>query len=242
MANRMDWYPRKREKRLAMGNAWVSTINEAKATLWNIPFNLITEIASLVQTAEVLYAETLTDERTKTLTARYKKAFADLEDKMRDLKRRYLLKPPLTDPDFADLMLTPPGGTKSKTSDPVDHAGVEVTKWAPHSLGLCVFKAVDMGGGRSDCGVRVYYGLVRQGAVSTGERPSATRFAGDVYLLSGPPLTEANLPNSFFTRRKNGILELPPEASGMTIYLAPRYENGKGKTGPWGKMTSAVVA
>jgi hypothetical protein len=83
MANRMDWYPRKREKRLAMGHAWVSTINEAKAALWNIPFNLITEIASLVQTAEVLYAETLTDERTKMLTARCKKAFADLEDKMR---------------------------------------------------------------------------------------------------------------------------------------------------------------
>jgi hypothetical protein len=98
------------------------------------------------------------------------------------------------------------------------------------------------GGGRSNCGIRVYYDLVRQRAVSTGERPSATRFAGDVYLLSGPPLTEADLPNSFFTRRKNGILELPPEASGMTIYLAPRYENGKGKTCPWGKMTYAVVA
>jgi hypothetical protein len=241
MAVKKDWYPTKRAQQLAMGNTWVSTITEAKAVLWKIPFNLITELAALVTTAEALYAQTLGNERTKSITARCKKAFSDLAEKMRDMKKRYFLKPPLTNADFVDLMLPVPDDTKSKVPDPVDHPGIEITKWAPHSLGFRVFKEVSQGDDRSDYGVRIYYGLVRQGAVSTGERPSATRFAGDVYLLSSLPLTEADLPNSFFTRSANGVLELPPEASGMTIYIASRYENDKGKAGPWGKMTSTVV-
>jgi hypothetical protein len=53
--------------------------------------------------------------------------------------------------------------------------------------------------------------LVEPGAVATSGKPSATRLTAEVYILSAPPQTPADLPNSFFTRRYKDLLELPPK-------------------------------
>jgi hypothetical protein len=67
--------------------------------------------------------------------------------------------------------------------------------------------------------------------------------ADKFHIISAPPQSQNDLPDSFFTRRKNDLLKnLPPESSGMTCFLAPRYESSKGgDPGPWGNMISAVV-
>jgi hypothetical protein len=70
---------------------------------------------------------------------------------------------------------------------------------------------------------------------------SASRLTPDVYVLSSPPVTEADLPNSFFTRRVKDLLLLPLEASGHICYLAARFENSKGDKGPWGTMIHTLV-
>jgi hypothetical protein len=41
-------------------------------------------------------------------------AFAALEEFVRDFKRRYFIKPPLTDADFISLGLRPPGSTRAR--------------------------------------------------------------------------------------------------------------------------------
>jgi hypothetical protein len=73
------------------------------------------------------------------------------------------------------------------------------------------------------------------------DNPNAKRLSDDVYLLAAPPATSRDLPNSFFTQRIKDILELPPEASGYVCYLAARYENSKGESGPWGEMIHVIV-
>jgi hypothetical protein len=123
----------------------------------------------------------------------------------------------------------------------VDLAGLEVTKWAPHTLGFRRFVATDLGGAVSNYGVRVYYALVDPAAARGSAELTAIRLDADVYRLSAPPKVPEDLPNSFFTRRANDLLQLPTAASGMTCYLAARFENDKGKPGDFGPMIQAVV-
>jgi hypothetical protein len=142
------------------------------------------------------------------------------------------------------LGLKPKDTTHTTVPQPKNHAGLEVNKWAPQTLGFRLFTAVDMGDNPDvDYGIRVHYGLVPAGVLPTGQRPSATRLTDDYHVLSSPPLSGADLPDSFFTRRKQDLLKnLPAEASGMTCYLCPCYENSKGREpGPWGTMVQAIV-
>jgi hypothetical protein len=182
-----------------------------------------------------------TEQRTPVITAQCKAAFDALIAKMRYIKSHYFLTPPLTDADLVSLELKPKDTTHTPVPAPVNQPGIEINKWAPHTLGFRRFTATDLGGGESDYGIRVYYALVEIGAVATSEKPSATRLTAEVYIISAPPQTPADLPNSFFTRRYNDLLELPPEASGKTCYLAARFENSKGQSGPWGTMIQAII-
>jgi hypothetical protein len=204
-----------------MAQDWITVITDAKAA--------------------AKFAEAQSAERTAGITAQCKTAFTALENFMRDMKKRYFLKPPLGDSDFVDLLLPVKDETHSPVPAPVNQAGIEINKWAPHTLGFRRFTATDLGGGASDYGVRVYYALTEPGAVATGGKPQATRLTADVYILSVPPQSPADLPNSFFTRRYKDLLELPPESSGKTCYMAARFENSKGESGPWGTMISAII-
>jgi hypothetical protein len=223
-----------------MGRRWHEVL-EMKASAWNVPQTEVTGLAGLVSSATDRLEMAKTSDRSAVITAQCKEVFDVLIAKMRFIKSRYFLQPPLSNADFTLLQLTPHDSVKTAVPIPVDHAGIEITKWALHSLGFRYFVATDMGGHDSNHGVRVYYGLVAPGTpVATGN-PSSKRLAGNFHILSEAPQTPADLPDSFFTRREHDRLEFPPEASGKTCYLAARYENGKGQSGPWGTMISAVV-
>jgi hypothetical protein len=56
-----------------------------------------------------------------------------------------------------------------------------------------------------------------------------------------PPLTGMDLTESSFSRRKAELFTFPPTESGKTAYFSLRYENSKGKAGPWGPMFSAII-
>jgi hypothetical protein len=61
------------------------------------PPKAVQDLTAKKTAAENLFAQDTSTDRTKTITAQCKAAFADLEAFMRDFKRRYFLVPPLVD-------------------------------------------------------------------------------------------------------------------------------------------------
>jgi hypothetical protein len=219
-----------------------SEIIYTKLVLWSIPASEASELDTLIGNATDCLQTIESLERTAVNTAKCNAAFTALTDKMRFIKNHYFLSPPLTDADFISLGLKPHDTKQTEIPPPVNHPGVEVVKWAPHTLGLRLFTAINMGDNEADYGFRVYYGLVAPNVpASVDGKVSASRLAGDVYALSSLPGTQEDLPNSFFTRRKKDTLVLPLEATGYTWYLSVLFENGKGDKGPWGEMIHALV-
>ena len=74
---------------------------------------------------------------------------------------------------------------------------------------------------RAEYGCRIYYGVYAHGSVQ--------------------PETGMDLRESIFTRRKKEIFTFLPTETGKTVYFCLRYENSKGKAGPWGPMVSAII-
>jgi hypothetical protein len=238
--NMVEWFPSSRSGIIQMARTWLVEITPEKAEAWGIPTAVMTALGTLTQAAEMKLLQAQSNERTPIITQECKAAFESLTAHMRDMKRRYFLKPPLTDADLVRLLL-PLANEASVIPDPKDHPGLEVIKWAPYTLGFRRFVEVDMGGAVSNHGVRVYYALTETGAEPASGPIQAVRLAGDAYVLSAPPKVVDDLPASFFTRRAKDVLVLPPEASGKTCWLAARFENEKGKQGPGGTVIHALV-
>jgi hypothetical protein len=238
MTSKNDWMPGRRADALAMAANWNSQL-ALHATEWAVPQADVTALAALTTAAQTALAAVEGADRTEGAVQTCKTAFEALEAKMRDIKRRYFLEPPLTPTDVVNLGLTLPDTTKTEVPPPVDQAGIEVVKWAPHTLGLRLFTQASLGGDpASNYGIRVYYAPVEPGGTGA---PTARRLAGEVFVLSAPPESPADLPNSFFTRKQRDTLALPAEASGKACYLAGRYENSKGQPGPFGSLVQANV-
>ena len=103
MAHYTDWFPTTRENQLSMGLAWNSALANNSAA-WNIPAGVQQELLPLTSAAESALAQAK-DESTRTpvVTTLCREAFKALEDKMRDIKKRYFYVPPLTDADLVSL-------------------------------------------------------------------------------------------------------------------------------------------
>jgi hypothetical protein len=241
MGNFHHWLPGRRDAQLEMAQHWLKAL-ENKAAAWHIPPDEVTALAELIASATQCLQIVLSSDRTATTTAQCKMAFHALIVKMRFLKGHFFLSPPLSNTDYVTLDLKPHKSRPTIIPVPVNQPGIEIIKWAPHILELRYFTAAKLDDGEGDYGIRVYYGLVRPSAPAViAGNISAHLIADGVYELSAPPMIAAELPSSFFTRRMKYILVLPLEASGLTCYLAARFENSKGNQGPWGTMIHALV-
>jgi hypothetical protein len=233
-------------KQVALSKTWLEVLTAAKMAAWKIPPEELSDpdtgLIALTADASSALAVAMSTERTVGSTAHCTMAFTALEEKMRYMKRLYFNCPPRTLEDMAILGLTFPDSSYTSKKAPMNEAGLEWNKWAPHLLGFRIFTSAVIDPNETGYGVRVYSGLVKTG-IPPGERPSAVRISDDYHLLSSPPLSPADLPDSFFTRRKSDILQnLPAEASGMMCYLSARYEIEKGHAaGPIGTLISAIV-
>jgi hypothetical protein len=97
MSTNKDWLPHNRAGQLMMAKDWTSVLGGKFAT-WNVPADVNSELNILMQAANSALETAQTElTRTPVTTARCKAAFEALADKMRDIKRRYFLEPPLTD-------------------------------------------------------------------------------------------------------------------------------------------------
>jgi len=237
MAIYKDWMPGRRDEILALAGRFITQIGLHPA--WGTPQSELGELTALRDAAQAALNTVESAAKTDGAVQTCRSAFAALKGKLRYVKRRWLIAPPLTPEDLAGLGLPQRAGGRSAPHTPVDQAGVEVVKWAPHSFGLRLYTQADMGGDKTaKYGVRVYYAPAEPGGAGA---PTARRIAGDLFLLSAPPESPADLPNSFFTRKHHEDLVLPPEVSGKPCHFAARYENSKGSEGPWGSMVTAII-
>jgi hypothetical protein len=236
MAANTDWLPTRRELQIAMARTWLRILL-LKATEWGIPSSVVTELTNLTDEAEAALNMAMSSERTSTVTAHCKTAFGALTEKMRFIKSRYFLSPPLTDEDFGSLGLKPQSVSKNSVPPPASQAEAEIGRPGVHLLELYLRPMAGSPADphRSDYGFRIYYGILPIGGAST---EGAT---GPKHELLKVPISGEELTFSKFTRRKKERFDFAQEDSGKTVYFCIRYENAKGESGPWGPVFSSVI-
>ena len=219
MAN-ADWLPRNRSAQLTMAGTWFQIFSENEG-YWKIPEEILTTLNGkvLIATNEMAIPAA---ERNAISNARLKSAFADLTLVMRDLKRRFIFSPPLTDADIISIGLRPKDREPTPISEPTGQAEGTITFPGRAQLML---RLNHVAGTLRD--IRAYYGYrIHFGLYNTT----------DIQPQNG-----SNLRESRFTRRKTALFNFSPADSGKTAYFSVRYENSKGDAGPWGPMFSALI-
>jgi hypothetical protein len=219
-----------------MAKDWQEVLS-GKATAWSVPATQVTALGQLSGEAESALNMALSSERTAVVTANCKAAFEALAEKMRFIKSRYFLSPPLTDADLISLELKPRDTTNSPVLPPTAQAEADISRPGVHLLELRLrpVSGSPADTHRSDYGYRVYYGIMPSGGASLEAATGAKR------ELMKAPVSGTGLPFSKFTRRKKELFDFPQEDSGKTTYFCVRYENAKGESGPWGPMFAAII-
>ena len=220
MTQKTDWLPFNRNEQLAMGKNWFRILG-TKAEAWSVPEFRVTKLSAVVNTAEsenVLPA----GERNPVSNARLRTAFRELTAVMRDIKKRYFYNPPLTDADLLSLGLKPKDTEPTPVADPTGMAEASIAFPGRTQLRIYIKHVGEKEkDARVNYGCRIYYGL----------------YAAD----ATPPATGNDLRESRFTRRKKELFTFEPKDTGKIAYFCIRYENSKGKAGPWGMLTSALI-
>jgi hypothetical protein len=220
MAHNNDWLASSKAGQLSMAKDWKAVMN-TKASAWDVPAAVLTEFAALVQAAEdALEAVQNEYTRTPVAAAQCKAAFDALVAKMRDIKRRYFLEPPLTDADVISLGLKPRDTTRTVRSAPTAQVTIETYLVGRHELGIKIIYITGNPHDTANKGYRIWYSVAAQG--------------------DAPPVDPQDLRGSFYTTHKKDVIEFEFGDSGKTAYFAVQVEN-EGKKGPWGPLVSALI-
>jgi hypothetical protein len=203
-----------------MAKDWV-IVMVPNVAAWGLTRDIVTAFDGLADAAQAAM-DTAKNETTRTpvATAQCRAAFEALIDKMRDLKRRYFLSPPLTDSDYVSLGLKPHDTNPTPGGHPKAQAAVETFLTGRHELGIKIVYVSGDPHDRANKGFRIYYRVVAPG--------------------EAPPTRPEELNQSFFTRRKKDVIAFDYGDSGKTAYFAVQIEND-GKKGEWGPMVSALI-
>jgi hypothetical protein len=185
------------------------------------PPAVITDFTALTGAADTaLSAAKNETTRTPVVTARCREAFTAMTDKMRDIKRRYFLSPPLTEADLAALGLKKHDPTQTPSGEPAAQVTIETFLVGRHELGVKMVYVTGSPNDPANKGYRIWYSVIAPGET--------------------PPSEPEELRKSFYTTRKKDVIEFDYGDSGKTAYFAVQVENG-GKKGPWGPMVSALI-
>ena len=220
MTQKTDWLPWNKNERLAMGKNWDRIVAE-NADAWNVPEEIRTKLSHAIIVAEGENA-TPVGERNAVTNARLQAAFDELAAVMRDIKKRYFYNPPLTDADILSLGLKPKDKEPTPVGEPTGQpqANIILTRRAQLTVQI-VPDETEQTDKRVNYGCRIYYGIYPAGET--------------------PPVSGMDLRHSMFTRKKKELFTFLPTDSGKTAYFSIRYENSKGKAGPWGPMAQALI-
>jgi hypothetical protein len=220
MSTTKDWLATSRVGQLSTAKDWVTVLG-VNAAAWNVPANVLTELSALIQTADIalITAQTETS-RTPVATAQCKAAFDALVEKMRDIKRRYFLTPPLTDVDYISLGLKPHDTIPTPSGSPTAQCAVDTYLTGRHELGVKIIYETGNPDDSANKGYRIWYTVLAPGET--------------------PPAKPDDLRKSFFTRRQKDVIIFEFDDSGKTAYFGVQIEN-EGRKGPWGPLTSALI-
>jgi hypothetical protein len=203
-----------------MAKDWLPVMT-ANAEAWGIPPAVITDFTALTGAADTALAAAKNEmTRTPVVTARCREAFEALTDKMRDIKRRYFLSPPLTEADLAALGLKKHDPVQTPSGEPASQVTIETFLVGRHELGVKMVYVTGSPNDPANKGYRIWYSVIAPGET--------------------PPTEPEELRKSFYTTRKKDVIEFDYGDSGKTAYFAVQVENG-GKKGPWGPMVSALI-
>jgi hypothetical protein len=204
-----------------MARDWISVL-ELRGGAWGVPGTVTSSLCSLTDTAEEALTEAKTESsRTPVSTAKCKTAFDALSDRMRDIKRRYFLSPPLTEADFASLGLKFQDTNATPVGDPTAQTAVEFFLKGRHELGVRIVFVSGDPRDRANGGYRIWYDAIAPGGK--------------------PPAKPEELHQSFFTRRRKEVIGFDYEDSGKTAYVAVKIESGSGNQGKFGPMVNTVI-
>lgn len=229
MAYNVSWLPGPRTGQLTMAKTWSPILGD-KGASWGIPATDITELNSCITVADAALLRATSSERSPVITAQCREAFDALVEKMRYIKSRYFFSPPLTESDFAALLLSKPNSSGSEIPAPTSQPTADLTFPGIHLVELVRIRPVGEASPdpRSDYGVRICWGL-------DGEPTETNKFR-----LTEPPKTGRDLPNALFSRRRKERFDFEGE-SGNHVYFCLKYESASTKEGPFGPILVAVI-
>ena len=221
-----DWIPGRRDDLLAMAKVWL-TVFPPKSQEWNIPDSEKTELEAVVAAAEDILAKAKSSDRSPFITALCREAFEKLIDKMRFIKNRSFVCPPLTDADLISLEIKPKDTTRTPVQDPTSQVEADIAY--PNRGALDLTKIRRLGEPSADrrseykvqirCGVLADYGP---------------------YGIAAPPKSGDDLPYIFTTKRKKERFDFPGY-SGKTAYFCLRWLNPNDRPGPYGPILQAII-
>ena len=130
--------------------------------------------------------------------------------------------PFVTEEDRVALHLPMRDTTPTPVLDPKGFPTVKITLTRSGQLTVnIIHDDAEQEDPRSYYGCRIYYGVYEPGET--------------------PPSTGKDLRLSMFSRKKKELIIFEPEDSGKIAWFSIRYENSKGKAGPWGPLVSAMI-
>jgi hypothetical protein len=237
MAHGTDWYPNSRDGQLHLVRTW-NTVFAVKGAGWNIPAARTAQLADDETAARTILDKVKSGERTPADIVLCNEAFTNMETEARFIKKHYLLVPPLTAADLADLLLSQADNSYSPIGPPAGQPALTVTyPGGPHLLlvHFAPLPGTPPLDSRGDYGYALYRGIMPQGGAALEQAASVKH-----YLMAAPKDGEELL-HYRFTRRKKETIPFDAAESGMTAWFCARYENQKGDSGNWGPVASAVI-
>ena len=214
-----DWMPSTIQGRIDMGRNWVNLF-QTKATAWKIPQTIPGELNDYVEQAEEEQTLALGPNSTEAIRHRRDRFVAELVAFMRDIRRRHFFIPPMNEEDFLSLGLRLPDTIRT------DH--VNVTEEVDFVLEISGIRQVH---------VRFW----QQGLASMAKPAGYDGAVLDWGIFDTPPAEPEDLTNHTMASRTPHTIQFTEEDRGKTVYIALRWQNERGNTGPWSDIKSTVV-
>jgi hypothetical protein len=220
MTKSNDWWPRSKSAQLEMAENWVDEFKQS-ADAWKIDAKAVGEFAVLVGIAKAAYTEAAYQKtRTSVSMTSRNSAFENLTRAARDMKKRYLHVPPLSEADIISLGLSVRKKGRALSQIPAARVVVEVFLTDRNELGIKIAFTYGDPGDPSSKGYRVAYKILEEGEAE----PESARL-----------LTE-----HFFIGKRRHVMKFDEKDSRKFVCIAARVENGD-KVGPWGPIVKVSI-
>ena len=226
-----------------MGRNWVEKL-KVKGAAWGIPNNVVTELEEFVESAEEMQAQAVSPNATPAIRHRRDRFVAEMVAFMRDLRRRRFFVPPLNEENLIELGLPVPDTVRTDHINVTEEVDFVLEIEGIRQVHVRCSKALrtfELRSLRQAQTPHIYPGVLRS------KTPKPSGIAGwhgavlDWGIFDAPPAEPDDLTNHTMASRTPHTLQFTEEERGRTVYVALRWQNERGNTGPWSDIKSTVV-